>query len=389
MPSTYSKSISTNDAQERSNSGLYRRQALRTNNTSHPSLGGSHGYPLWFRRDVLYWDQRFGLDYVIACFEVSEASVRRWRARDIPLQQTGNHDKEMLTGMDQFLLVSSLFLYPRASGDEVAIFISANGGTAGLSRSAISSRLMELNMTRKRASLEAYAAYLPRNRQRCAIFFALPPPVGIHGVPFFRLIDFDEAKFCLEGCESKYGHALTCVRVRDTGHYKKCARGINLILAVEPGNPMLPAHIYGSIQNPRRWWLLTTDNVNQINFSDFVDSVCTDIENHPVPGNFDNERYLMWDNLSAHLTGLLHATVEMRPTRPQQQFTIIPRPPYQPKYAPVEYVFCEIAMRLVQLVQPHWKLVHLRLAIQDILINVGRDCRLNRTFRHCLQNEAR
>ena len=240
-----------------------------------------------------------------------------------------------------------------------------------------------MRLTRKRASLEAFDAYLPINKMKCELFFSDPPPVGIRGVPIFRFIDVDEAKFCLQGCESHFGCSLTCVRVRDTGHYKRGAKGMTLILAVEAGNPTLLPHIYGSIQNPRKWWFITINNVNQIVFADFVDTICSDIETNPT-GNDDNERIFLWDNLSAHKTGLVTSTVELRPTRPQFRFTIVPRPPYQPKYAPVEYIFCEIGARLARMVKKNWTLMHLRNAIITCLIQIGRDCKLNRTFRHCL-----
>ena len=125
------------------------------------------------------------------------------------------------------------------------------------------------------------------------------------------MIDVNGAKFCLHGIETKYGHALACIRVRDTAHYKRGQRGITLILAVEPGNPHLPPHIYGSIFNPRKWFQLTVDNVNQIIFSDFMEMFCTDIETNPVPGNYDSEKIILWDDLSVHSTGLVQATVEL------------------------------------------------------------------------------
>ena len=160
-----------------------------------------------------------------------------------------------------------------------------------------------------------------------------------------------------------------------------------MILTVEPGNPNIPAHVYGSIQNPRKWYLLTTENCNQIIFTNFVDEVLTDIEQHPVPGGFDTERYLMWDNLSVHGTGLVRQTVEMRPSRPQYRFEIVPRPPYRPKYAPVEYMFCEISARLTHMVRLDWTLLNLRMAIVTCIADIGRDCKLNRTFHHCLANQ--
>ena len=385
MPTVYSKNISKEDALSRRNAGLHRQQeSLRTNNTSHPSFGGSHGYPLWLRRDILFWEARNGIDFVVNHFDIGRATVFRWKNRVEPLNQTGNKEKEVLTGFDQFLLVIGLFIYPRANNDEFSTFIAVNGGTVKLSRQSISQRMTELEITRKRTSLEAFDAYTPLNRQRCFNFFNEGPPVGISGVPIARMIDIDEAKFKLEACESKYGRAMKCIRVRDTGHYKKMARGLNLILAVEPGNPLLPAHIYGSIFNPRKWWVITSSNVDQIVFADFMDRVCSDIENNPVQG--DEDRYVLWDNLTAHMTGLVIATVEMRDSRPQHSFTVVPRPPYQPKYAPVEYIFCEISMRLQQLVRPNWTLIDLRMAIEQILVTIGRDCKLNRTFRHCLRH---
>ena len=388
MPSIYSKNISTHEAQQRSQSGQSReQQSFRTNNESHPSSGGSHGYPLWLRRDIMFWDNLYGIDYVVNRFTVSKATIYRWRIRTAPYQQTGCHERQILTGHDQLLLVMVLFIFPRATNDEIATFIAVNGGTGGLSRQAISSRLEDLDVSRKRASLEAFAAYTPTNMMRAELFFSEPMPVGINGIPFFRLIDIDEAKFCLSGIESKYGRSLTCVRVRDTAHYKRMSRGITLILAVEPGNPHLPAHIYGSIQNPRKWWQLTVDNVNQVVFADFVDVICTDIEQNPIPGNYDNERVLMWDNLSAHATGLVQQTVELRPTRPEQKFTIVPRPPYRPMFAPVEYMFCEVASRLSRMVKKNWTIVDLRCGIVDCLIDIGRNCKLNRTFRHCLDQK--
>ena len=56
MPSVYSKNISDHQANARSEAGLSRQQGTyRTNNESHPSFGGSHGYRLWLRRDILYY----------------------------------------------------------------------------------------------------------------------------------------------------------------------------------------------------------------------------------------------------------------------------------------------------------------------------------------------
>ena len=378
-----SKYLSSVQARNRSKAGLSRElNTSRTNNASHPSIGGSHGYPLHFRRDVLHFEAIYGVEFVIRRFNISKATIYRWKDRDMPYQQTGNKQKEELTGYDQYLMSICYFVQPRARSDEIAIFIAANGGTQGVSRQAITRRSLELDYSRKRASLEAFEAYTPINRMRCELFFSQPPPVGIHSTPLRWFIDIDEAGFTLTSCESKYGKATTCIRVRDTGHYRKGQNKLNLILGVEPGNPTLPPEMYGSIQNPRKWWCISVSNVDQVIFADFLDSMLSDIETNPVAG--DEHRILLWDNHTAHGTGLVTSTVELRPSRPQFQFMIVPRPPYQPKYAPVEYIFCEISSRLATMVQPNWTLLDLRVAIETCIVQIGRDCKLNRTFRHCL-----
>lgn len=202
-------------------------------------------------------------------------------------------------------------------------------------------------------------------------------------MPFYRLIDVKEAKFCLSEIERSVGQNLTCFRVHDTGHYSHNAPSLTLVLAVEPGNPHLSPHIYGSIFNPRKWWRITTVSVNQIIFAEFLEHICNDIETNPVPGGYDLQCYFLWDNLSVHNTAIVENTLEIRPTN--HSFVAIPRPPYQPKYAPIEYIFCEIACRLADMVEEHWTTRELRNAIIQCILHIGRNCKLNRTFRHCLE----
>ena len=81
-------------------------------------------------------------------------------------------------------MVFLLFAYPAAQEDEIAAFIYDSGGKI-YERSQISSRLKELKMTKKKASAEAYQAFLPRNILRCERFWSQPPPAGVVG-PFDR-----------------------------------------------------------------------------------------------------------------------------------------------------------------------------------------------------------
>ena len=326
----------------------------------------------------------YGVEYAVQKFNVSPASIYRWKQRIFPLHQTGNSERELLTGLDQYLMIVGLFLYPRMTNNQLSVFIAINGGSVGISNEALSERCTDLSITRKRASIEAYAAFLPLNLQRVQNFFRCGPRVGIKGVPFYKMIDFDEARFCLSAVESSIGRAVKCVRVRDSGHYSRMSPGLTLILGIEPGNPFLPPHIYGSIYNPRKWWRITSRNVNQVVFADFLDEVCTDIETNPVQDGFDDSRLFLWDNLSAHQTGLITTTIELRPG--PISFIAIPRPPYQPKYAPIEYAFCEISCLLSGMIRSDWGLIDLRNAMIDCIIRIGRDCKFNRTFRHCLDH---
>ena len=56
----------------------------------------------------------------------------------------------------------------------------------------------------------------------------------------------------------------------------------------------------GSIHRPHRWIHVSQVNCNQYIFEDFYDTICSDIEENPVPG--DEPRYFVWDNVLLHKT---------------------------------------------------------------------------------------
>ena len=114
-------------------------------------------------------------------------------------------------------------------------------------------------------------------------FGTSPPPLGILDVERFRLIDVDETGFYLKSVNTKYGRAHTTTRVRQSAHYTQSEPKVNVILGVEPGNPLLPPNIDGSIQRPRRWIHVSQVNCDQFVFGDFVNTMLTDIEQNPVP----------------------------------------------------------------------------------------------------------
>jgi hypothetical protein len=162
-------------AEARSKQGLSRElQQNRTDLPADPSKGGSRGYPVWARQDDLQQLQT-GLPT-----RASASSLRRWTNHITPYQQTGNKARQNLTG-DQLLMSIFLFAWPEAEADEVATYIYNNSGNL-YSRQDISSRMKDLDLTKKVASTEAYQAFKPRNVLRVQLFWSQPPPLGVRTI---------------------------------------------------------------------------------------------------------------------------------------------------------------------------------------------------------------
>jgi transposase len=156
-----------------------------------------------------------------------------------------------------------------------------------------------------------------------------------------------------------------------------------VICGIEPGDPTLPPNVDGSIvQHPRHWFKVNGNaGTNQVAFAEFCEYMLTDIETNPTPNGNDNDRLLMWDNLGSHLTLLVYQTVQGRPTA--NVFEIVRRPPYQPKYGPIEYIFCERGDQLRKNSQEDWTHLTLKNEIENILSAIGRDGKFDHTFVHC------
>ena len=77
---------------------------------------------------------------------------------------TGNKERDVIVGLEQYHLMLFLLAWPDGSLDEMIAFV-ANTSTTGwvYSRSQMSHRLKELGLTRKVGSTEAHQASLPIN----------------------------------------------------------------------------------------------------------------------------------------------------------------------------------------------------------------------------------
>jgi hypothetical protein len=349
--------------------GLSRQLEQTRRVAPHPCIGG-RGYDAWFRKEQLAKAQAGEV------VDVSESSLRRWRERLHPYRQTGNKSREQVVGVGLINLVTFLRAWPEATLDEMAVFLYNEGGPL-YSKQVLSKRLAELEITKKRASTEAYQAQREDVQFRVWSFFNCPSPLGIFQVPRRKLIDVDEFGITMEKCNRTGGWALRVFRVQNKGHYHFGAK-ITVIFAIEPGDPRLPPHVLGSVQRPRRWIRCvhgcgTTTNI----FRDFCDHVCTEIEQYGVQGT-DDHRIFIWDNLAAHHSAYVHQTVTGRdgPCR----FSIVARPQYHPKFGPIEYKICELTNIHRMRKQPNWTMQTLENKIYAAATSIET---FDSTFVHC------
>lgn len=322
--------------QERRRAGLFRRLGITRTPKPHPRVGGTRGYPVEMRESEL-WSHDHGLPLV-----ASRRSVQRWNRRLHPYLMTGNRDRNVIVGLDQFNLVLFLLAWPDARLDEIIAYIANAGNGKVYTRGQVTKRLKELGMTKKVGSTEARQASLPINIFKREQFWNMPVPFGVNGCERRRLIDVDEIGIEIQRSNRKYGHSFTGVRVVKPGHYSRDTK-LTVILAVEAGDPELAPEVRGSIDNPRRWLrIMVKPGTTTLDFNDFLVSVCQEIQNnHPIGMIGNHSRVFLWDNLRSHCSPIIHQTVEG-----EYGHIIIRRPPYKPSDAPIEYVFCHLICEL-------------------------------------------
>lgn len=356
-------------AEARRQLGFSRQLEQEARVAPHPSRGGN-AYPRWYRIEQLAKRDN-GEPY-----DASDRSLSRWDDRLEAYRPTGNRARSQIVGDDQFHLICFIIAWPDATQDEMAVFIYNEGGDL-YSRETVSKRLKELDITNKRASTEAYQAQRDDVQFRVWCFWNCPLPLGVRGERRFKLIDVDEFGITLEKCNRTGGWAFKVFRVRKDGHYHHGSK-ITVLFAIEPGHADLAPHVRGSIQNPRRWVRCvrsvgTTTNI----FRDFCDHICTDIETNGHNGT-DDHRILMWDNLTAHHAAYVHQTVTGRAG--PRRFSIIARPQYHPKYAPIEYKICDVTQKVALEKVEDWDMARLEQAIVNAAMTIGP---FDSTFHHC------
>jgi hypothetical protein len=361
-------------ANARAEMGLSREVKQVRARESDPSRGGSRGYDIHDREWMLEHFARGGE------VRASIRSLGRWQERLDRFRMTGNRDRSSLIGVDQLLLVLSILIYPDGNMDEMATFIYNEGGGLYTNRT-ISKQLHELQITQKVASTEAYQAFTPQNLLKAELFWTQPPPLGVISIPRRKFIDVDEFGVELNRCNRTRAWAVENFRIRKAGHYARTEK-LTVLIGIEPGDPRLPANILGSIENPGRWIQVMRGTGTTIQvFDDFIKSINTSIENR-VAANpafpMDRHRVYLWDNLNSHLSPLIAQTLYGHIG--DCRFTSVPRPPYQPKYGPIEYKICDLVHQLQIESKPEWDTATLEQEIYAAATRIGG---FDATFDHC------
>eukprot|EP00978_Attheya_sp_CCMP212_P037426 scaffold176038_cov34-Attheya_sp.AAC.1 len=301
-------------------------------NRPHPSHGGAREYPISERLRML---QMWHADLPVPASMVR--SIKRWDDRMIPYRMAGNKGTRQMSGHHLLLLVMFKMGYPEASANQCIVFIGLHSEDGAVfSKKDISKALKGLDYTRKKASTIAKQAFTEENILKHYEFWHEDYLVGIIGTSRRRLIDVDECGFVIDDANKVYGHVVKGLRIRKPGNYGSDAVKLTVILAIEPGDPHLPDHVEGSIQNSRRWFRVSTDVGTTIEvYKDFLEVKMMDKfdENEP-------QRTVMHDNLNLHKDpGVVYA-VHRRGHR------VVCRPPYRPHDGPIEWAFDELACEM-------------------------------------------
>ena len=90
--------------------------------------------------------------------------IWRWKKCLIPYKMTGNKTTQGMPGHHRFPLVIFKKKYPQASNDQCAIFIACHyHENAVLIGRETNKALVDMEMTRTRASSTTYQAFVPQN----------------------------------------------------------------------------------------------------------------------------------------------------------------------------------------------------------------------------------
>ena len=196
-----------------------------------------------------------------------------------------------------------------------------------------------------------------------------------------RLVDIDEIGFYLFKVKSKYGRGHRTCQIHILPPYTRSDPKVNVIMVIEPGCPYVDAHVDGSLQNPRQWVKITTQNVDQYSFSDFNELILYEFESHPAPGDVEDQRIMLWDNLFLRKTAIVTNNIYERASTNKLMF--VDHPLYRPNMALIKFIFCELTCELACRVNYTWKITTMKENKVDIFSRITRNRQMHNTFIYC------
>ncbi len=245
------------------------------------------------------------------------------------------------------------------------------------SNQTISKCLKELDITQKIASVEAYQAQSEQVQCQVYAFWNCDPPLGVCGILRWMLINVDEFGMTIGRCIRKKHWALKVFWVQKDGHYGH-GQKITVLFAIKPGDPVLPPNVYDSVMWPQCWIRCVWNfGISTNTFCDFCEYICNDTKVNHIAGT-DDQCVFIWDDLSAHHSTYVHARVTVRVG--PCHFYIVPRPPYHPKFVPIEYKICDITQQIKLKTEPDWDIAEVEQQSMALTMTIGP---FDSTFIHC------
>ena len=126
---------------------------------------------------------------------------------------------------------------------------------------------------------------------------------------------------------------------------------------------------------------ITTQNVDQYSFSDFNELILYEFESHPAPGDVEDQRIMLWDNLFLRKTAIVTNNIYERASTNKLMF--VDHPLYRPNMALIKFIFCELTCELACRVNYTWKITTMKENKVDIFSRITRNRQMHNTFIYC------
>ena len=205
--------------------------------------------------------------------------------------------------------------------------------------------------------------------------------LGVSQIQLERLAHIDDTSFYLSNITSTYGQWHRTCRIYFPVYYTYSELKTSVIMTIEPGYRTMNRYVDSNTTRSWRWISVTTRKYAQYSFGDFINYILKFCETHPAPGDIDDERCLVWDNLSIYNTSSV--THKIHGHHSYNNLFVVNCPSYYPTIAPINFVFCELASELSQGVKYNWMITILTANIIDMCTKLGKESKFENTFIHC------